>query len=153
MNALRNLFMAALTISVVAVVTYAIKPDLFKQATAAGELNKSSGNSKATLLIPSNPKASPTGVDAASLLDIVDSDGEGIPSKTSPYIMIVNSIDKRIRHLRLTARVSSVTIKNKSSDVEFRTSRSTNPSAPLQVEIWTLGERELLLDVEYSSSK
>lgn len=69
--------------------------------------------------------------------------------KANPYIAVINTGDKTIRHYRLTANVKSLTLRSLTKDVVVKKSFTLNSEPPIQLEVWIPNERELMFDVEY----
>src|SRR5207302_3285438 len=98
---------------------------------------------KATLILPIGGRGTPTSPDGPDIRQFIDFEEEGIPTRANPYIMVVNTGDKTIRHYRLTANVNSVSLRQSSQDVVVKKPRTLNSEGPIQLEVWIPNEREL----------
>jgi hypothetical protein len=149
----RNVFAFCMVVAVVVAFIYAARPQWFTGLTAAARSEPpETVTRKTTLVLPIGGKA-PTAAEGTDVRSLVDMDDEGLPSRVTPYIMVVNSGSQTIRHYRLTNNVKSVALRTPSPDVRVKTSRVLNSKGPLQVEFWVTADREFTLDVEYTAPK
>lgn len=150
MNILRNLFVLLCILTVIGAFLYVARPQWFTGIVASSRSD--SANlvvQKATLILPVG-RGTPTTPDGPDIRQLIDIEEEGIPTRGSPYVMVVNTGDKTIRHYRLTANVKSVALRQPNPDVIVKKPRSLNSDGPIQLEVWMPNERELTLEVEYS---
>ena len=77
----------------------------------------------------------------------------GLPVKANPYIMVINTSDKTVRHYRLTNNVKSLALRAPTKGVVVKKSFTLNSESPIQLEVWIPDERELTFDVEYAIVK
>jgi hypothetical protein len=149
----RNLFAMLCVVAVIGAFIYAARPDWFSGLIASSKKPQETVTLKTTLLLPAGGKAPPSCGDGTDVRKIVDLEEEGLPLRSSAYIMVVSTSSKLIRYYRLTPAVQSVRVRTASRDVESKVSRVLNSNGPLQVEIWVDSERELTLDVDYTIPK
>jgi hypothetical protein len=153
-NIFRNLFVFLCVVAVIGAFVYTARPQWFTGITASSRSAPAElVTQKATLILPVAGRGSPTSSGGPEIRHLIDSEDDGIPTRINPYLMVINTGEKTIRHYRLTANVKSVSLRLPNSDVVVKKSRSLNSDAPIQLEFWIPYERELTLDVEYTMLK
>ncbi len=150
-NFFYNLFIFLCIVLVIGAFIYTARPQWFTGIAAS---NPTAGagvvTHKATLILPVAGQGPPTATDGADVRHLIDAEEKGLPSRVNPYLVILNTCDKTIRHYRLTSNVKSVVLKQPSPDIVVKKSWSLNSQGPIQLEFWLANEREITLDVEYT---
>jgi hypothetical protein len=146
----RNLFVLLCVATIIGAFLYAARPEWFSGLTASSQSRPEEfATLKTTLILPQGGKGPPTCTDGTDVRKLVELEEEGVPTRTSPYIMVVNTTAKTIRYYRLTNAVKSAGLRFPIRDVDSKASRVLNTDGPLQLELWITYERELAVDVEF----
>lgn len=154
MNTFRNFFVLACLAAIVFAFLYAARPEWFSGIVASSDSDsKEMITRKTTLIIPAHGQSAPTSTEGTDVRQLVDIEDDGLPSRVSPFVLIVNTGDRTLRHYRLSNRVQSVSLRSSSPEVVVKKSRVVNSEGPIQLEIWIPNARELTLDMEYLSPK
>lgn len=154
MNTFRNLFVLLCIGAILFAFMYAARPEWFSGIIA-------SGNSKAqemvirktTMTIPAYGRTLPTTTEGVDVRQLVEMEDDGLPSRVNPYILVVNTGDRTLRHYRLSKNVKAVSLRTPSADVVVKKSKVIDSNGPIQLEFWISNTRELTLDVEFQTLK
>jgi hypothetical protein len=149
----RNLFAVLCIVLVLGAFLYAARPDWFAGLIASSKKQQEMVALKTTLILPAAGKGPPTCGDGTDVRRIVDLEEQGLPTRVNPYIMVLNTSDRTIRHYRLTTNVKTVALRSSNREVVVKGSNVLNPNGPLQLEVWMPSERELTFDVEFEIPK
>jgi hypothetical protein len=153
-NFLRNLFAFLCVLAVIGAFLYTARPEWFRGATASSRPGSETAiTQKTNLTLPIPGGGQPTVNDGTDIRQLVDMEERGLPLKANPYIMVINTGEKTIRHYRLTTNVKSVALRSLTKEVVVKKSFTLNSESPIQLEVWIPNERELTFDVEYAIAK
>ncbi len=155
---IRNLLTVLGIVAIVGIVFLIIKPDWIKQIASSpppsgpGVMTKVSVRLSADRLRqPDLPKDTAGflhidgGGDAAQ--KIVEEVGDDLPSRNSPYLLVVNKSTNAMRYCRLGAGVRKVSLKLAYPDVKFH-EIPTTPGGPYQAIIWVPQAMDLQLEID-----
>jgi len=160
----RSLFTVVGILSVFAVFFFFIKPDWVKQIystpTASGPLT----SIKVTARIPLDKLAAketpkdksqfilvdplPNGDDVSA--KIVEDVGDDLPSRSTPYLLIVNKTNNTMRYCRLSPHVKKIALRGMVSPEVKLNEMPASGGAPYQAILWVPTAVELLLEFELS---
>lgn len=153
-NFFRNLFSFLCVLAVIGAFLYTARPEWFRGVTASSRSTAESTVTQRTMLtLPIPGAGSPSCSDGTDIRQLVDMEERGLPVRATPYVMVINSGEKTVRHYRLTANVKSVTLRAPTKDVVVKNSFTLNAESPIQLEVWIPNERELTFDVEYTITR
>ncbi|MCE9529968.1 MAG: hypothetical protein K8T89_02325 [Planctomycetes bacterium] len=158
----RNIFMLFGIASVFAIVFFFIKPDWIKQISSSptpqgpGVMTKVNGRLSSERLlakIPPKDKGGllqidpmPNGDDHS--LTIVEDVGEDLPSRNTPYMLVINKSTNVLRYCRLSPSVRKATLRGTvPSDVKFQEVANT-PGGPYQIIIWVPSAMDLPMEFD-----
>lgn len=153
-NFFRNLFAFLCVLAVIGAFIYTARPEWFRGVTASSRSGTESAVTQRSILtLPIPGAGSPTSSDATDIRQLVDMEERGLPVKSNPYIIVINTGEKTVRHYRLTTNVKSVALRSPMKGVVVKNSFTLNSESPVQLEVWIPDERELIFDVEYTMAK
>jgi hypothetical protein len=153
-NFFRNLLAFLCVLAVIGAFLYTARPEWFRGVTASSRSTAESTVPQRTILtLPIPGAGSPSCSDGNDIRQLIDIEDRGLPVRATPYIMVVNTGDKTVRHYRLTPNVKSVTLRAPTKDAVVKNSFTLNTESPIQLEVWIPNERELIFDVEYTVVK
>jgi hypothetical protein len=153
-NFLRNLFAFLCVLAVIGAFLYTARPEWFRGVTASSRSGaETTVTQRAILTLPIPGAGSPTVTDGTDVRQLIDMEERGLPVRATPYIMVLNTGDKTVRHYRLTSNVKSVTLRAPTKDAVVKKSYTLNSESPIQLEVWIPNDRELTFDVEYTVAK
>jgi hypothetical protein len=153
-NFLRNLFAFLCVLAVIGAFLYTARPEWFRGVTASSRPGPETSVAQRTLMtLPIPGSGSPTVTDGTDIRQLIDMEERGLPVRATPYIMVVNTGEKTVRHYRLTPNVKAVTLRAPTKDAVMKKSFTLNSESPIQIEVWIPNEQELIFDVEYTIAK
>jgi hypothetical protein len=159
----RNLLTVMGVFAVIGIVFLVIKPDWIKQIASnpsppvPGPINKVNARlCGERLRLADLPKEQGgflqveelSGVDSAQ--KIVEEIGEDVPSRNSPYLLIVNKSTSAMRYCRLGACVRKIQLKLAYPEVKIQ-QVSTTPGGPYQVIIWVPQAMDLQMEIDVAA--
>lgn len=160
----RNLFTVLGILAVFAVFFLAIRPEWIKQIASSPTAPTSQATNKVNARLSAErlrqadlPKDKggflqvdeTAGADAGKL--IVEEVGEDLPSRNSPYLLIVNKSTNAMRHCRLGSSVRKIGLKIAYPDVRIQ-EVPTTPGGPYQVIIWIPQATDLQLEIDVAAT-
>jgi len=159
---IRNLFTIIGIVSILGVIFFFIRPDWIKNISSSPKPDPSGAVTKVNAklsaertmakilpkdkggLLQIEPQAN--GEDHS--LTIVEDVGEDLPSRNSPYILVINKANSTMRYCRLSPIVKKASLRGICPhDVKFQEVPST-PGSPYQVIIWVPTAMDIPLEFE-----
>ena len=154
MNTFRNFFVLACIGAIIFAFLYAARPEWFAGIIASS--NSASAETitrKTTMIIPAHGRSLPTTPEGTDVRQLVDIEDDGLPSRVNPYILVVNTGDRTLRHFRLSNNVKAVSVRSTNPEVVVKRAKVVNSDGPIQLEVWIPNSREITLEVEFQVPK
>ncbi|QVL32512.1 hypothetical protein KIH39_00925 [Telmatocola sphagniphila] len=158
MGLLRNLLTVIGVIAVFGIFYVFIKPDWYDKlasnpASNTGVQKITPGVLHATYdCVKGTMEKDANDTYGVTLSEICDGQGQGIPSKNSSYLLIIDKSSNLMRYWKLSPNVKKVNLKNASSLSVQPKEQSASAYAPAyQLEIWVGQQMNLNLEFEVAS--
>ena len=153
----RNFLLLVGLLGVAGVVVYFVNPDFYNKLltkpappppTAATKFNATLSGFEAKAVSFSSAPDGKT----IEMRQAVESEGDGIPAKSTPYLMVVSAERRAIKFFRLTPDVKSITFRptkdTRSPDAAEMRLVPVTPGGPLQYEVWMPRDQQLNFEFE-----
>ncbi len=160
----RNLITVTGIFSIFAIFFFFIKPDWVKQIYSTPTAGTPLTSAKVTARIPldrlsarETPKdksafllvdALPNGDDVSG--KVVEDVGDDLPSRSTPYLLIINKTNNTMRFCRLSPNVKKVTLRGMVSPEVKLMESSAATGSPYQATLWIPAAMDVLLEFDVS---